>query len=105
HADAVTYLGEYTRARLAAAIGDDKLVRLAPGVDPDQFHPQAAKAELGLAGRPVVACVSRLVPRKGQDRLIRAWPAVLGAVQTSVDFGVGACRYRLKLSKLAGVHP
>ena len=34
---------------------------------------------LGLDGRPVVVCVSRLVPRKGQDTLLRAWPAVLAA--------------------------
>ena len=34
---------------------------------------------LGLAGRPVVVCVSRLVTRKGQDTLIRAWPLVRAA--------------------------
>src|SRR5262249_50514454 len=37
----------------------------------------AIRARLGIpAGRPVVACVSRMVPRKGQDTLLRAWPAV-----------------------------
>ena len=30
----------------------------------------------GLGDRPVVVCVSRLVPRKGQDMLIRALPAI-----------------------------
>src|SRR5262249_43949257 len=73
HADVVTYLGDYTRARLAAVIPEDKLVRLAPGVDIDQFHPGVTPhdlgAEPGLSGRPVVVCVSRLVPRKGQDQL------------------------------------
>jgi phosphatidylinositol alpha-1,6-mannosyltransferase len=34
------------------------------------------RAALGLAGRPVVVCVSRLVPRKGQDSLIRALPLI-----------------------------
>ncbi|WP_433510059.1 glycosyltransferase family 4 protein [Nonomuraea sp. CA-143628] len=104
HADVVTYLGEYTRARLAAAISPAKLVRLAPGVDTGQFHPDAAKAELGLAGRPVVICVSRLVPRKGQDQLIRAWPRVLRAVPESVLLFVGGGPYRGRLEKLARGH-
>ena len=30
----------------------------------------------GLMGRPVVVCVSRLMPRKGQDTLIRALPMI-----------------------------
>nr|WP_043639622.1 glycosyltransferase family 4 protein [Nonomuraea candida] len=101
HADVVTYLGEYTRARLAAAVPADKLVRLAPGVDVDQFHPGAAKAELGLAGRPVVVCVSRLVPRKGQDQLIRAWPEVLRSVPDAVLLLVGGGPYRGRLERLA----
>ncbi|MGI5270676.1 glycosyltransferase family 4 protein [Nonomuraea sp. CA-218870] len=105
HADAVTYLGEYTRARLATAIPDGKLVRLAPGVDTGLYHPRTAKAELGLAGRPVVACVSRLVPRKGQDQLIRAWPEVLGAVPDAVLLLVGGGPHRRALERLAGGHP
>ncbi|WP_345563599.1 glycosyltransferase family 4 protein [Nonomuraea rosea] len=101
HADVVTYLGDYTRERLVAAIPPGKLVRLAPGVDLAQFHPGAPKAELGLAGRPVVACVSRLVPRKGQDQLIRAWPQVLSAVPDAVLLLVGGGPYRRKLERLA----
>jgi len=30
-------------------------------------------------GAPLVGCVSRLVPRKGQDRLLDAWPAIVDA--------------------------
>ncbi|MEV3980182.1 glycosyltransferase family 4 protein [Nonomuraea sp. NPDC049758] len=104
HADVVTYLGDYTRQRLAVAIPPHKLVRLAPGVDVDQFHPRAAKAALGLDGRPVVACVSRLVPRKGQDQLIRAWPRVLRAVPDAVLLLVGGGPYRSRLERLAGGH-
>ncbi|MGW0803082.1 glycosyltransferase family 4 protein [Nonomuraea sp. NPDC002799] len=102
HADVVTYLGEYTRERLAAVIPEDKLVRLAPGVDVAQFRPGALKAELGVAGRPVVACVSRLVPRKGQDQLIRAWPQVLRSVPDAVLLFVGGGPYRAALERLAG---
>ncbi|MFC4007711.1 glycosyltransferase family 4 protein [Nonomuraea purpurea] len=104
HADVVTYLGEYTRTRLAAVIPPHKLLRLAPGVDVAQFRPDAAKAELGLPGRPVVACVSRLVPRKGQDQLIRAWPRVLRAVPDAVLLLVGGGPYRRRLERLAAGH-
>ncbi|WP_344877163.1 glycosyltransferase family 4 protein [Nonomuraea antimicrobica] len=104
HADVVTYLGEYTRQRLAAVIPAAKLVRLAPGVDVEQFHPGAAKAELGLPGRPVVVCVSRLVPRKGQDQLIRAWPQVLRSVPDAVLLLVGGGPYRKALERLAAGH-
>jgi phosphatidyl-myo-inositol dimannoside synthase len=104
HADVVTYLGEYTHARLATVIDGDKLVRLAPGVDVDQFHPRTAPAELGLDG-PVVACVSRLVPRKGQDRLIRVWPRVRRAVPGAVLLLVGGGPHRRRLERLAGGDP
>ncbi len=104
HADVVTYLGEYTRRRLVAAIPPAKLVRLAPGVDPGLFRPDAPKAELGLADRPVVLCVSRLVPRKGQDQLIRAWPRVLRAVPDAVLLLVGDGPYRRTLERLAAGH-
>ncbi|SDM32320.1 phosphatidylinositol alpha-1,6-mannosyltransferase [Nonomuraea maritima] len=104
HADVVTYLGDYTRARLAAVVPPAKLVRLAPGVDVEQFHPDTAKADLGLGGRPVVLCLSRLVPRKGQDQLIRAWPRVLRAVPDAVLLLVGGGPYRRTLERLAAGH-
>jgi phosphatidyl-myo-inositol dimannoside synthase len=88
--DVMTYLGEYFRARLARALSPeaaDRLVRLAPGVDTSAFRPGAGgaaiRARLGLGNRPVVLCVSRMVPRKGQDTLIRAWPHVLAGVARS----------------------
>ena len=75
--DVVTYLGEYTRVRLARAVaGLTELRQLVPGVDVDRYHPDVdggeVRARYGLADRPVIVCVSRLVPRKGQDMLIRA---------------------------------
>ncbi|WP_157244458.1 glycosyltransferase family 4 protein [Nonomuraea typhae] len=101
HADVVTYLGSYTRARLSGVIPPAKLVRLAPGVDPSAFHPSAAPVELGLGGRPVVLCVSRLVARKGQDQLIRAWPRVLRAVPGAVLLLAGEGPARRRLERLA----
>src|SRR5215470_18738621 len=89
--DVLTYLGEYTRVRLARALSPEaakRMARLTPGVDMTTFRPGAGGAavrdRLGLAGRPVVICVSRMVPRKGQDTLIRAWPEVRAEVSDAV---------------------
>jgi len=49
----------------------------------------------------VTVCVSRLVPRKGQDTLIRAWPEVLAAVPDALLLIVGGGRYRAALERLA----
>jgi phosphatidylinositol alpha-1,6-mannosyltransferase len=106
--DTVTYLGEYTRLRLArvmSAAAAARLTRLAPGVDTSEFQPgtggAAVRERLGLGGAPVVVCVSRLVPRKGQDTLIRAWPVVLAAVGDARLLLVGAGPYRDQLRRLA----
>jgi phosphatidylinositol alpha-1,6-mannosyltransferase len=106
--DTVTYLGEYTRARLARALSPEavaRMTRLAPGVDSDAFRPGAGGAavrdRLGLASRPVVICVSRLVPRKGQDTLIRAWPVVQATVPDAVLLLVGGGPYAGRLRRLA----
>ncbi|MDG4832234.1 glycosyltransferase family 4 protein [Solwaraspora sp. WMMD1047] len=104
--DVLTYLGEYTRVRLAAAVGDrTDLRRLAPGVDVDTYHPgvdaAAVRAAHGLADRPVIVCVSRLVPRKGQDLLIRALPAVRRRVPGAALLVVGGGPYRDRLERLA----
>ncbi|MDH2424553.1 glycosyltransferase family 4 protein [Sphaerisporangium sp. TRM90804] len=103
HADAVTYLGEYTRKRLAPVIPASRLVRLAPGVDTEVFRPGAGGAEvrvaLGVGNRPVAVCVSRLVPRKGQDMLVRSWPAVLRQVPDAVLLLVGGGPSRKALER------
>ena len=106
HADAVTYLGEYTRVRLARALEDlTELHLLAPGVDTDLFHPEvdgaAIRERYGLADRPVVVCVSRLVPRKGQDALIRALPEIQRRVPDVALLLVGGGPYRRTLTRLA----
>ncbi|PZG15239.1 alpha-(1-2)-phosphatidylinositol mannosyltransferase [Micromonospora craterilacus] len=104
--DVVTYLGEYTRTRLARALdGLTELRRLAPGVDTDVYHPAvdgtAVRHRLGLADRPVVVCVSRLVPRKGQDMLIRAMPLIRRRVPDAALLVVGGGPYRATLVRLA----
>lgn len=104
--DVLTYLGEYTRRRLAAAFGPRaELVALPPGVDSQSFSPRvdgaAVRARHGLTGRPVIVCVSRLVPRKGQDVLIRAMPTVLEQVPDAALLMVGKGPYQARLVELA----
>ncbi|MFB9520735.1 glycosyltransferase family 4 protein [Streptomyces cremeus] len=106
--DTITYLGEYTRSRIAAALTPEaaaRMVQLPPGVDEKTFHPDsggdAVRAGLGLSGRPVVVCVSRLVPRKGQDTLIEAMPRVLRSVPDAVLLVVGGGPYEKDLRELA----
>jgi phosphatidyl-myo-inositol dimannoside synthase len=107
--DVLTYLGEYFRVRLARALSAEaaaRMVRLAPGVDNASFRPgaggDAIRERLGLGDRPVVVCVSRMVPRKGQDTLIRAWPRVIAtAGGAPVLLLVGDGPYRAKLGRLA----
>jgi len=58
---------------------------LPPAVDPAEYHPgvdgSAVRARHGIGAQdPVVVCVSRLVERKGQDRLVDA----LGEVRRQV---------------------
>lgn len=104
--DVVTYLSEYFSRRVAPALGPQAtLRRLTPGVDVETFHPgvdgSAVRARYQLTGRPVVVCVSRLVPRKGQDALIRALPAIRSAVPGTALLVVGRGRYHDALARLA----
>lgn len=53
---------------------------LYPGADVERFRPDLPtddiRAAHGIGDAPLVVCVSRLVKRKGQDRLIDALPAI-----------------------------
>ncbi len=78
---------------------------LYPGADVDAFRPDLPTADLrarhGLVGRPLIVCVSRMVPRKGQDVLIRAMSRIRGHVPDPALLLVGDGPYRAKLEKLA----
>jgi phosphatidyl-myo-inositol dimannoside synthase len=82
---------------------------LYPGADVDAFRPDLPTADLrarhGVAGRPLIVCVSRLVPRKGQDVLIRAMSRIRGHVPDPALLLVGDGPYRPKLERLAARAP
>lgn len=105
--DAVTYVSRYTRGRFASAFGPHAALEyVPPGVDTDRFVPDpAARAEMrtryGLGDRPVIVCLSRLVPRKGQDMLIRALPSIRKRVDGATLVIVGGGPYLDTLRKLA----
>lgn len=105
-ADVITYLGDYTKAGLApvlrAGVGS---AQLTGGVDVEQFSPDVdagpARRRFGLDGRPVVVSASRLVPRKGHDVLIRAWPRVQARHPGARLLIVGGGHHRRTLARLA----
>jgi phosphatidylinositol alpha-1,6-mannosyltransferase len=106
--DVLTYLGPYTRDRIARALtpaAAARMVQLAPGVDTEVFHPGVDGAPVrkryGLGSRPVVVCVSRLVERKGQDMLIRSLPLVHRRVPDAVLLIVGDGPQQTALMRLA----
>lgn len=82
---------------------------LYPGADVRSFRPdlpfEDVRERHGLAGRPVVVCVSRLVPRKGQDVLIRAMPAIRRRVPGAALLIVGDGPYRARLEAMAAGAP
>ncbi len=105
--DVVTFVSRYTRSRFAAAFGPmAALEHLPSGVDTSIFAPDPVarveiRARYGLGDRPVVVCVSRLVPRKGQDVLVRALPEIRRLAPDAALLLVGGGPYRKSLQRLA----
>jgi phosphatidylinositol alpha-1,6-mannosyltransferase len=83
HAALLMGPSQWTIDMLRAVVGPGPRLELVPpGVEAEVFHPGVSDApvrerhELGDA--PVICCVSRLTLRKGQDKVIRALPWILG---------------------------
>lgn len=102
----VTVVSEFTSRFIRRAVGGRAHIELLrTGVDLERFTPRADGSEVrkryGLAGRPVVSCVSRLVSRKGQDQLIRALPHVRRTVPDAALLLVGGGPVRARLERVA----
>lgn len=107
HTDAITYVSKYTRDRFASAFGRNAALEyLPPGVDTTRFAPnplarQQLRARLALGDAPTILCLSRLVPRKGQDMLIRALPLIRREMPDVKLVIVGGGPYADALHRLA----
>ena len=105
----VVAAGSYPAAQAAhAARTSLPVVVVPPGVDVDRFRPlvdaeiDRARIELGLpTGRPLILAVSRLVPRKGFDTMLRAAARARATVPDLVVAIAGAGRDRARLERLA----
>jgi phosphatidylinositol alpha-1,6-mannosyltransferase len=105
-AAALTFVSQWCDDELRGAFGDGpEYRRLAPAVDPDEFHAGVSGAAIrerhGLTGRPVVVSVSRLVERKGQDTLVRLLPALRERVGDAALLIVGDGPHRAELEASA----
>lgn len=107
--DTITYLGDYTRTRIARAVGPTaaaRMRRLVPGVEVETFTPAnrglglELRRRYGLTDRRVILCVSRLMPRKGQDTLIDALPGIRRQVPDAALLIVGGGPYQRKLRSM-----
>jgi len=101
---------EFIARVVRTAVPDDVPVSvLYPGADVDAFHPDLPFEDLrerhGVMDRPLVVCVSRLVPRKGQDVLIRAMGRVRSRVPDAALLIVGGGPYTKTLETLAEDSP
>ena len=108
-ADLVIAAGEYVRAEAERAAGQAlPVTNVPPGVDTNRFRPldvderDAARNELGLPRDALlVAGISRLVPRKGFDIVLRAAARVAEARPELLVVIGGAGRDRWRLERVA----
>jgi len=108
--DVLTFISRYSRRRISPALGPSAALEyLPPGVDSATFRPDptarvAIRGQHSIGAAPTVVCVSRLVPRKGQDALVRSWPEVLKEVPDARLLIVGGGRYGTTLDRLITRH-
>lgn len=106
-ADLLFAVSEYTARWVRTTVGSEgpPIRLLRNSVDLAAFHPSvdgsAIRARHGLGDEPVIACVGRLVPRKGQDMLVKAMPAIRALHPTAHLLIVGDGPMRADLVKLA----
>ena len=107
--DHLTYLNEYTHTKISRALSPHAIQamrQILPGVNSQEFTPTNSiaglvlRSNIGWANRPVIVCVSRLMTRKGQDKLIQALPSVHKSVPFASLIIVGDGPYRKHLEKL-----
>lgn len=109
-ADRLYAVSSYTAEVLGDLVGPSGpgIALLRNGVDPARFHPDvdatAVRTHYGLGDAPTIVCIGRLVPRKGQDRLVAALPRVRRAAPGTRLLLVGDGRLRSSLETAARRH-
>ncbi|MDO4928313.1 MAG: glycosyltransferase family 4 protein [Corynebacterium sp.] len=112
YADVITYISEYTRPIMQAHFGDTcAYIHMPSGVDANRFVVRSSeqrtklRAELGYPNAQTIVCISRLVARKGQDRLIEVMPEVLRAYPQAQLVIVGGGPYERRLHSMVAKRP
>jgi phosphatidylinositol alpha-1,6-mannosyltransferase len=94
-ADAVLAVSDFTTDRVRRLVSGE-VSAVGAGVDVEAFHPRPRPE-----GPPVVACVSRFVPRKGQRRVLEAVAALRAEGYDTEVLLVGSGRDEAALRRLA----
>jgi phosphatidylinositol alpha-1,6-mannosyltransferase len=104
----VVAANRYAAGLLAArfAVAQGRVLLIENGVDLALFHPQAPPRSFverhGLEGCQVLLTVTRLVPRKGVDKVLEAMPAVARLFPHARYLIVGDGPQRSELEEVAG---
>ena len=80
-ADVIIALSNYTASRLRPLGVSDAFVNN-PGIDPSRFFPMdagASKKKFGWEGKQIILTAARVVARKGQDTVLRAFASTASA--------------------------
>ncbi len=101
-ADAIVAASSFAQRRLteAYAVAPGRIALIPNGVDLSLFRPVPPDPSLAAAfgsARRIILAATRLVPRKGVDRLIEALPAVLEAVPGAMLLVAGEGPQRAEL--------
>jgi len=93
------------QALIRLGVPKEKLARIPNGVDVERFRPGERSSTLisrhHLQDRKVILTLARLVPRKGQDQVIRALPMVLRKVPEAIYLVAGKGGDESRLRALA----
>jgi len=106
-ADAIVAANRYAMDLLVTRFGvpPQKIVLIPNGVDLSVFYPEPPPPRLaeqyGLAGRHVLLTLTRLVPRKGIDKVLEALPIVAAKFPDVIYLVVGEGPQREELQKTA----
>jgi phosphatidylinositol alpha-1,6-mannosyltransferase len=104
HAARITAISSFSADEIAAlGIPRERITVLYPGVEPapDEEAPDDVRRQLGLGDGPLLMTLARLVPRKGQDTVIRAMPAILTRLPDARYLIVGTGPDEARLRQLA----